>query len=124
GTLDQDVQAVETAAAPAARTAAAAATATAAAARGARDVGAARHADPRALVLAQHLPRLNHQLLLRELPLLERDHHDVEAREPGVHVLHHPLQVGQPENLLLDRLDELLGPLVAGAARQADVDAE
>ena len=120
GPLNQDVQPVEAAAA------AAAARRRRAAAAGGRagDVGAARDADACALVLAQHLPRLDHQLLLGDVPLLERQHHDVEVREPRVHVLHHPLQPRQREDFLFDRLDELLGALVAGAAREAHVDAE
>src|SRR4030095_15073062 len=79
-TLDEDVEAVEAAATAAAAAAAEPATA----GRRARDVGAARDADPRALVLAQHLPGAHHQLLLRDVALLERHHHDVEVREPGV----------------------------------------
>src|SRR5262249_3526685 len=71
--VDQNVQTVE-AAAPAAR-AAAAGTAAAAPGRSARDVGAARHADARALILPQHLARADHELLLRHFSLFER-HHD------------------------------------------------
>src|SRR6185436_4092084 len=75
--LDEDVEAVEAAAA----TTAAAAARAAAAGRGAGDVGATGDADARPLVLAQHLPGPHHQLLLRDVALLERHHHDVEVRE-------------------------------------------
>src|SRR5207247_11275502 len=97
----------------AATTTASAGTAAAASARRARDVRAARHADARALVLSQHLPRAHHQLLLGDLPLFERHHHDAEVREARVDVLHHALQRRLREHFFLDRLDELFGALIA-----------
>src|SRR5204863_3246683 len=101
--LDEDVQAVEATAAAGVAAPAAAAEATA---RGAGNVGAARHADARALILAKHLARPDHQLLLGYVPFFQRHHHDVEAREPGTHVLHHAVQRRQREDLFFDRLDE------------------
>ena len=118
--LNQDVQAIEASAAALTATAARAPTA------GGRtgDVGAARDADARALIFPQRLTGADHQLLLRHVAFLERQHRDIEVREARVDVLHDALQRGQREHFLLDRLDEFLGPLVAGAAGQPDVDAE
>ena len=92
GTLNQDVEAVEAAAAAAARPAAAAA---AAAAVEAPEMSV----PPETLIrapwyLRSICARPDHQLLLRDVPLLERHHHDVEVREAGVDVLHHALQPG------------------------------
>ena len=112
------------------RLAAAAATATAAAAAtaGGRagNVGAARHADARVLVFAQRAPRDLHQLLLRLLALLDRRQLD---RIVAAAVLDRRHQRGKVvaerrAQLSFDRRHVLERALVAGAARQAQVDAE
>src|SRR5204862_4873047 len=109
-TLNQHVQPIAPAASS---TRAAAARSTSARGGRAGNVGAARYADSRALILAQHRPRLPHQLLLRQMTRFKRREREVEAGKPRIDVGEHALDVGQRRNVFLDWLDEVLRALIA-----------
>src|SRR5439155_2643226 len=95
-----------------------------AAVRRTRDVGAAGHADAGALVLAQQRAGHAHRILLRGGPFGERRHRYREGGGTRIDGRVGDEYVGQGQHVFLDRLDELFGPRVARAPRQAHADVE